>query len=71
LEVDGSLIERWLRIPEHVATLAEESGKIDPAVIRAETRRSIGPLQELSRETFSRWIDRFEIAPRKRALPSR
>jgi GMP synthase (glutamine-hydrolysing) len=71
LEVDGSLIERWLRVPEHVATLEEEGGNIDPAVIRAETRRSIGPLQELSRETFSRWIDRFEIAPRKRALPSR
>jgi len=71
LEVDGSLIERWLRVPEHVATLEEESGNIDPAVIRAETGRSIGPLQQLSRETFSRWIDRFEIAPRKRALPSR
>jgi len=39
--------------------------------IRRRTADSIGSLQALSRETFSRWIDRFELTPRRRTLPSR
>jgi len=35
------------------------------------TARRIDELQALSRRTFSRWIERFDIAPRRRALPSR
>ncbi len=71
LEVDSSLVERWLTVPSHQATLVEEQGQIDPAVIRARTRDSIGALQDLSRRTFQRWIDRFEMPPRRRHLPSR
>jgi hypothetical protein len=44
---------------------------VDPQVIRQQTSDWIGDLQALSRHTFSRWIDRFEISPRRRALPSR
>jgi hypothetical protein len=51
--------------------LAAEAGRIDPEAIRRETKDRIGALQELSRQTFLRWIDRFDIAPRRRALPSR
>jgi GMP synthase (glutamine-hydrolysing) len=71
LEVDRSLIDRWLGVPDHAAILAEEAANIDPDAIRAETREMIGPLQALSRETFSRWVDRFDVTPRKSPLPSR
>ncbi len=71
LEVDSSLIERWLSVPENQATLQDEAGQTDPDEIRAQTPGSIDALQSLSRATFSRWIDRFELAPRRRPLPSR
>ena len=71
LEVNRPLIERWLTVPAHRATLEEERGRVDPDAIRRQTETSIGPLEQLSRETFSRWIDRFEIAPRAQRPPSR
>ena len=71
LEASQSLIERWLSVPDHQGTLDEERGRIDPATIRRQTTDSIGPLQDLSRRTFSRWIDQFEIRPRVQRLPSK
>lgn len=71
LEASQSLIERWLTVPDHQATLKEEGGSVDAEAIRAQTIDSIGPLQELSRETFLRWIEKFEMTPRKQRLPSR
>jgi GMP synthase (glutamine-hydrolysing) len=71
LEVDESLIERWLTVPANQAVLADEAGRVDPAVIRRQCGESIEALRTLSRDTFSRWIDRFEIGPRRRQLPSR
>jgi GMP synthase (glutamine-hydrolysing) len=71
LEVNRPLIERWLRVPAHQQTLEEERGRVDPDAIRRQTETSIGPLQNLSRETFTRWIERFEIGPRVQRLPSR
>ncbi|MDJ0699836.1 MAG: type 1 glutamine amidotransferase [Woeseiaceae bacterium] len=71
LEVDESLIERWLTVPDNQATLADEIGHTDPGQIRAQTPAEIDGLKALSRETFSRWIDRFEIPPRRQTLPSR
>jgi len=71
LEVDSSLIERWLTVPANQATLQDEYGRVDPDEIRQQSENAIEALEELSRETFSRWIERFEIAPRRRSLPSR
>ncbi len=71
LEASLPLIERWLTVPDHEATLAEEVGNIDADAIRERAKTAIGPLQSLSRETFGRWIERFEIDPRKQTLPSR
>ena len=71
LEADESLIERWLTVSSHQATLDEEAGSIDPDAIRARTRQSIDKLQALSRLTFQRWIDRFEVSPRRQHLPSK
>ena len=71
LEVDSSLVDRWLTVPDNQAVLEDEKGNIDPQAIRAQTGESIDALQSLSRRTFMRWVDRFEIAPRRRTLPSR
>lgn len=71
LEVDRSLIERWLTVPANQPLLEAERGTIEPDAIRAATKGRIAALETLSRETFTRWIDRFEIAPRRRPLPSR
>lgn len=71
LEASRDLIDRWLRVPAHRAVLAEEQGRIDAAQIQIRTEDAIEPLNVLSRETFSRWIDRFEIKPRQHRLPSR
>ncbi|MDH3614133.1 MAG: type 1 glutamine amidotransferase [Gammaproteobacteria bacterium] len=71
LEVDSSLIERWLTVHDNQAVLDDERHNIDPTAICAQTDGSIDALQNLSRQTFSRWIDRFEIAPRRRRLLSR
>ena len=70
LEANRPLIERWLSVPAHAETL-QEVGHIDPDAIRAQTDSSIEPLQALSKATFSRWIDRFEVGPRRHHLPSR
>ena len=71
LEVNQSLIERWLTVPANQATLQDEAGRVDPDTIRRQSTEAIDALEALSRDTFSRWIERFEIAPRRRSLPSR
>lgn len=71
LEVDASLIGRWLTIPDHRQVLAAEQGHIDPDAILRQVPDNIDALQALSRETFSRWIDRFEFDGRRLRLPSR
>lgn len=71
LEVSASLVDRWLTVPDNQPTLQDEAGRVDPAVIRRQTADSIEALEALSRKTFSRWIDRFEVGPRRKHLPSR
>jgi GMP synthase (glutamine-hydrolysing) len=71
LEVDHSLIGRWLDRAGYQPILEEMSSTIDPEEIRTETHGSIRPLMQLSDRTFSRWIDRFDIGRRRRHLPSR
>src|SRR5210317_1371041 len=71
LEANRPLIDRWLTVPAHREVLQQEEGHIDPEAIRKQADTSVGLLEQLSRDTFSRWIDRFEISPRKQRLPSR
>jgi len=71
LEVDGSLIERWLTVPDNQELLENERSNIDLDAIRRQTETSISELEYLSQQTFSRWIDRFELTPRRRTMPSR
>lgn len=71
LEVNRSLIERWLDRTGYQPLLQEMSGTIDPGHIRRQTDGSIRPLMELSDRTFTRWIEQFEVGSRRRSLPSR
>ena len=71
LEVDRSLIHRWLTVPGNRPLLTAERGRVDPDEIRRQTESCVDALEALSRRTFSRWIDRFELTPRRVALPSR
>lgn len=71
LEVNGPLIDRWLAVPENRRVLQAEGGDVAADRIRRETRHRIGALQALSRITFSRWIEQFEMPRRRRTLPSR
>ncbi len=69
LEVDGAMIERWLTIPQHQSEFAD--GGFDPEQIRDRIEDAIEPLISLSNSTFGRWVERFEIRPRRMHLPSR
>jgi GMP synthase (glutamine-hydrolysing) len=71
LEANRPLIERWLTVPAHQASLREEAGTVEPSEILRRAETSMAPLEALSRATFSRWIERFEIGPRRQQLPSR
>jgi GMP synthase (glutamine-hydrolysing) len=71
LEVDRSLIDRWLTVPGNRPMLDAERGRVDPGEIRRQTASCVDALESLSRRTFSRWIDRFELRPRRLTLPSR
>ncbi len=72
LEVDSHLIECWLSVAANQPMVAQESGRVTPEQIREQVPHHIDELQSLSRETFGRWIDRFDAAvPRRRLLPSR
>ncbi len=69
LEVDERLIERWLTVPVHCAELDE--GRIDPAVIRHETTLYLHRARHLSDQVFGRFIDLFNLPPKRAALRSR
>lgn len=71
MEVDKALIERWLRVPEHIREL-KDLGESDKAeIIRKETELYLKDLQSLSNETFRHYIELFgEVRNRKVKLPS-
>jgi GMP synthase (glutamine-hydrolysing) len=52
--------------------LEQERERVDPERLRQQVPHYIDELQALSRETFGRWIERFDASvPRRRLLPSR
>ncbi|MEM8817303.1 MAG: type 1 glutamine amidotransferase [Pseudomonadota bacterium] len=71
LEVDRSLVERWLTVPDNQSVLHAERANVDPERIRRETLTRIAALESQSNLTFGRWIDRFDLGEQRRALPSR
>jgi GMP synthase (glutamine-hydrolysing) len=71
LEVDEPLIERWLRVPVHCAELAAVRGQTGPEVIRHETALYLHRSRHLSDRVFGRFIDLFNLPPKRAALRSR
>ena len=71
LEVNEPLVHRWLRVPENQPVLTDPNQDVNPDAILEHTPERIPALEALSNATFSRWIERFEIEPRRIALPSR
>jgi GMP synthase (glutamine-hydrolysing) len=71
LEVNKLIVERWLSEPVNREGLHDEHNIIDPDQIKAQMAESMGPMMALSRETFSRWIRRFDLAPRRHVFSSR
>lgn len=71
LEVDARLIERWLTVPEHCGELTSGGGQFDPAVIRHETTLYLQRSRWLSEQVFGRFMDLFNLPPKRSALPSR
>jgi GMP synthase (glutamine-hydrolysing) len=69
LEVDERLIERWLTVPVHCAELDE--GRSDPEIIRHETTLYLHRARHLSDQVFGRFIDLFNLPPKRAALQSR
>lgn len=71
LEASQALIERWLSVPDHQNALASDDYRVDPERVRNRTGKAIGPLTNLSNETFSRWISLFNVRSRRHIFPSR
>ena len=71
LEVDESLVERWLHVLLERGELEEFGGKISREQIRRETGCYVERLRWLSDSTFAEFIRLFGLRRRYRALPSR
>lgn len=71
LEVDERLIERWLTVPMNLAELESLAGRIDPHVIRAQTRIQIERQMQLGAKAFDAFIDLFGKKSKFKRLLSR
>jgi len=56
LEVDTKMIDAWLAVPQNRDEIAALEGSVDPMTIRADTRRYIARLENLSGAIFGDFI---------------
>jgi len=59
LEVDETMIDAWLNVPENEKEIAGLGGKIDPEEIRRSTSIHLGRLRQLSDQVFGEFIRLF------------
>jgi GMP synthase (glutamine-hydrolysing) len=64
LEVDSKMIDTWLDVPQNRDEIAGLHGEFDPTIIRDETTRHIGRLENLSRLVFGDFIRLLEKSAR-------
>lgn len=64
LEVDGPMIQRWLKIPANREEVDASGGKFSLNVIESDTARFIDHSLKLSTETFSKFVDLFGLPER-------
>jgi GMP synthase (glutamine-hydrolysing) len=70
LEVDRAMIHRWLGIASNQILLAHSAGSPTPDSLDRDTSHNIQRSDELSTETFSRFIDLFQLKARPVLLGS-
>jgi len=70
LEADRPMILRWIQRPENRQIIEQSGGVADVAAIEADTESFIGRSLELSRHTFGRFIDIFQLPERPVLLGS-
>lgn len=71
LEVDASMVDRWLDLPAHRDEVRATHGEAGREAIRAATQSRIGPSMESGRRVFGRWLELFSTKRRTTVLPSR
>jgi GMP synthase (glutamine-hydrolysing) len=71
IEMDASLIERWLATPAYRAELAQSGLAHDEHGIRAATVTRIDRMQQQADAVFNRFLDLIGTPQRRQALPSR
>jgi len=71
MEVDPSLIDRWLRISAHQKELHALKGDLGSDEIRRHTERNMQRLSELADKTFRQFVRLFGERTVYRQLPSR
>jgi len=71
LELDGRLIERWLRLPFYLDDLAGSGLEKTAAEIHRENALYLASSLELAETVFGRWLDRLETPAKRVVLGSR
>jgi GMP synthase (glutamine-hydrolysing) len=71
LELDESLIRRWLGSPGYLRELAESGLEQTPDQILDDTRRHLAGTRELAERVFGNWLDLLGQNGGRRLLPSR
>lgn len=70
LEVDQAMIQRWLKVPANQRDLASSEGRFSVEKIEADTQSHITHSLTLSRQTFEKFIEIFELPERGELLGS-
>jgi GMP synthase (glutamine-hydrolysing) len=70
LEVDEAMIYRWLENKKNQEEINESNGKFSVEQIKLETQQYLSQSINLSRQTFSKFIDIFELKERPILLGS-
>lgn len=71
MEVDESMIKRWLKVPDMKKQLETLKGETDDEKIRHETQMHIHNLKQISKKTFLEFIRLFQKKRKYQRLPSR
>jgi GMP synthase (glutamine-hydrolysing) len=70
LEADHAMIRRWLAREENLKLIADSNGEFSAAKLEADTNACIARSLELSTNTFSKFIEIFNLPERPELLGS-
>lgn len=70
LEVDKAMIQRWLQVPANLQELLQSDGKFSAEQIALETEKYLHSSLRLSEQTFTKFIDLFNLKDRPELIGS-